>query len=209
MSRFHLRSYTLDDIEQLIDIQKECFPPPFPSELWWKPEQIECHVKYFPEGAICIEEHGTKKLVASSTSLIVDIDLAHPDHTWAEITDHGYIRNHNPQGNTLYGVDIAVRPSYRKRSLAKMMYSYRFDMVIKRHLKRFMTGARLAHYYRYREKLTPEEYAQEVIKGHLIDPTLTPVFKIGLRPIKVLHEYLPDEEASNCALLFQWTNPNL
>lgn len=37
-----IRNYTRADIPQLIDIQRECFPPPFPPELWWfDPQQLE------------------------------------------------------------------------------------------------------------------------------------------------------------------------
>jgi hypothetical protein len=58
-----LRNYAENDFEALIDIQRECFPPPFPSELWWTPEQLASHVRRFPEGAMCIEADG--KLVGS------------------------------------------------------------------------------------------------------------------------------------------------
>lgn len=35
--------------------------------------------------------------------------------------NNGYIRNHNRNGNTLYVVDIGVRPSYRKLGLGKWL----------------------------------------------------------------------------------------
>lgn len=30
-----IRNYREEDFAELIRIQKECFPPPFPEELWW------------------------------------------------------------------------------------------------------------------------------------------------------------------------------
>jgi len=84
----------------------------FPSELWWNEEQLLNHVTIFPEGALCAEVDG--RPVGSVTGLIVRMDGADLSHSWAEVTDNGYIRNHDPNGNTLYIVDIAVHPACRK-----------------------------------------------------------------------------------------------
>ena len=48
----------MKDFPDLIRIQRESFPPPFPSELWWNEEQLSNHVRFFPEGALCIEING-------------------------------------------------------------------------------------------------------------------------------------------------------
>ncbi|MCG0314696.1 MAG: GNAT family N-acetyltransferase, partial [Calditerricola sp.] len=79
-----IRRYTEGDFAELIRIQQECFPPPFPSELWWNEEQLASHVTRFPEGALCVEVDG--ELAGSMTTLIVRFDPAHPHHTWADIT---------------------------------------------------------------------------------------------------------------------------
>lgn len=133
-----IRNYTQEDFDELIKIQSECFPPPFPSELWWDKEQLTNHVSLFPEGALCIEVGG--ELAGSMTSLIVDFDPEHPQHTWEEVTDNGYIRNHNPNGNTLYIVDIAVRPSFRKYGLGKLMMQAMYHLVIQLGLERLLGG---------------------------------------------------------------------
>ena len=114
-----IRNYEGKDFPDLIRIQQESFPPPFPSELWWNEEQLSNHVRLFPEGALCIEING--EIVGSITGLIVRFDPQHPEHSWSEITDDGYIRNHDASGNTLYIVDICVLPAYRKLGLRKMV----------------------------------------------------------------------------------------
>ncbi len=57
-----IRRYTERDFAELIRIQQECFPPPFPSELWWNEEQLASHVARFPEGAVRGSERGTGRL---------------------------------------------------------------------------------------------------------------------------------------------------
>lgn len=73
-----IRNYEQKDFLELIRIQQECFPPPFPSELWWNREQLDNHVSLFPEGALCVEVN--RKIAGSMTGLLIDFHLDSPDH---------------------------------------------------------------------------------------------------------------------------------
>lgn len=200
-----VRNYTRADIPELLEIQMEAFPPPYPQEQLWSEEQLLTHLAVFPDGCHCAEVDGV--IAGSGTSLIVAFDPDGPDHTWAEVTDNGYIRTHNPEGDTLYGVDICVRPAYRRAGVARAIYRARFDLVVRLNLKRFVAGGRIPGYHRHAAALTPEEYLHRVVAGELTDPVLTPQIKSGMRPIRVIHDYLPDEESANCAVLIEWPNP--
>lgn len=197
-----VRPYTLADWDALYRIQRESFPPPYPEEQLWSREQIESHVRLFPEGALCAEADG--EVVASATTLIIQFDPAHPQHTWSEVTGDGFITPHNPQGDTLYGVDVAVRPDFRGKGVARALYQARYDLVRRLGLTRFMAAGRMPGYHKHAAQLTPDEYAAEVVAGRLIDPVITPQLKAGLKPVCVVHNYLPDEESGNNALLLEW-----
>jgi len=158
-----IRNYTPDDFDELIRIQQESFPPPFPSELWWNKEQLTNHVTLFPEGAVCVEVDGV--LAGSITGLLVTFDPAHPDHTWEEVTDSGYIRNHDPNGDTLYIVDICIRPSHRKLGLGKWMMQAMYELVVHKGLKRLLGGGRMPGYGRYADQMTAEAYLEKVVAG--------------------------------------------
>jgi ribosomal protein S18 acetylase RimI-like enzyme len=200
-----VRSYREDDFAALVDIQRASFPPPFPSELWWKREQIRSHLTVFPQGALCAEIDG--ELVGSATAHIIRWQPDHGARTWSEVSDDGYLRNHDPAGDTLYGVDIAVRPDFRRQGVARVLYQARYDLVCDLGLARFMAGSRLAGYHLQRARLTPEAYADAVCQGTLTDPVITPQLRAGLLPLRVVHGYLPDEDAGDCALLMEWRNP--
>lgn len=204
-----IRTYAVADVPGLTRIQSECFPPPFPESLWWTAGQIEAHVRTFPEGALCAEvmmPDGSTELVASATAHRVRIDLADLDHTWAEMTADGWLTNHDPAGDTLYGVDIAVRPAWRGRGVARALYEARFALVRRLGLRRLLCGSRLSGYHRHRDRLSPEAYAAEVVAGRLADPVVTPQLRLGLRPLQVVRGYLPDADSADCALLMAW-NP--
>ena len=200
-----IRNYQVSDIPEMIDIQKECFPPPFPVELWWNEEQLRSHIEKFPEGALCAEVDG--HLIGSMTGLITQFDPKHPQHTWEEVTDHGYIRNHRANGNSLYVVDISVRPAYRKCGIGKWLMQSMYETVVQLRLERLLGGGRMPGYHRYADQMTPEQYASAVMKGELRDPVITFLLRCGRTPVAVAHNYLEDEESCNHALLMEWKNP--
>ena len=202
-----IRNYEEKDIDALIRIQQESFPPPFPSELWWNKEQLMNHMTLFPEGALCVEIDG--EVVGSMTSLIVNYHPNDVDHTWEEITDNGYIRNHNRNGNTLYVVDIGVRPAYRKLGLGKWLMQSMYEVVVHQKLERLLGGSRMPGYHRYVNEMTAEQYVDAVIKGKLTDPVITFLLRCGRTPVKVVANYLEDAQSCNYALLMEWRNPFL
>lgn len=200
-----IRNYSKADFDDLIEIQSECFPPPFPQELWWNKKQLLNHVTLFPEGALCIEIDG--KVVSSLTGLCVQFNPTHPNHTWAEATDNGYITNHDPSGNTLYIVDISVRPSYRSLGLGKIMMQAMYHVVVNKGLDRLLGGGRIPGYHKHAGKMTANEYVQKVVKGELHDSVISFLLRCGRLPLAVVEDYLEDEESRNYGVLMEWKNP--
>jgi ribosomal protein S18 acetylase RimI-like enzyme len=200
-----IRNYEEKDFPSLIRIQQESFPPPFPSELLWNEQQLGNHINLFPDGALCIEVDG--EIAGSMTGLLVDYDPAHPDHSWEEITDKGYIRNHNPKGNTLYVVDISVRPSFRKLGLGKWLMLSMYEVVVHLGLDRLLGGGRMPGYLEKSNDMTPEQYVKSVVEGELKDPVLTFMLRCGRTPVKVVRNYLDDEESCHYGTLMEWKNP--
>jgi ribosomal protein S18 acetylase RimI-like enzyme len=200
-----IREYTRADFPDLIQIQRECFPPPFPSELWWNEEQLTHHVTLFPEGAHCIEIDGA--MAGSITGTLVRWSPTDPDHTWAEFTDRGYIRNLDRAGDTLYIVDISVRPSFRRLGLGKFLMQSMYDVVIAMRLKRLLGGARMPGYHKVADHMSPEEYLATILTGERQDPIITFLLRCGRVPVRVAPNYLDDEESRNYAVLMEWRNP--
>lgn len=199
-----IRNYTTEDFESLINTQRQAFPSPFPEDLLWNKEQLREHVTRFPEGAVCIEMDD--KIVASITTLIIYYkkgDL----HSWSEVTDNGYIRNHQPDGNTLYVVDICVNPAYRSLGLGKKMLYAMYDLVVELKLERLLGGGRMPNYHKWKEQLSPEEYLDRVVQGEIKDPVISFMLRCDRIPYGVVQDYLEDEESCDCAALMAWENP--
>src|SRR5687767_255292 len=92
-ARLVLRALKKSDIKAVQGLQRRCFPDIEP----WTTEQMESQLAIFPEGQIGVEYDGV--LVAAASSLIVDEEDFGAYHTFKEVSDNGFIRNHDPEGD--------------------------------------------------------------------------------------------------------------
>ncbi|TMV52760.1 GNAT family N-acetyltransferase [Paenibacillus mesophilus] len=198
-----VRPYTIDDYDALLTVQREAFPPPFPEELWWKKEQIAAHIAAYPEGAMVALCDG--EVAGSSTSLL--ITFTGKPHTWEEVSDNGYIQGaHEPDGDSLYGIDLCVRPAYRSKGIAGALYEARKQLVVRSGLKRFLAGCRIPGYNLHADRMDADEYVRRVVAGEFKDLVLSFMLRQGLTPVQVLDNYLEDDESLNKAVLVEWRN---
>lgn len=202
-----VHSYTEKDFADLIEIQRAAFPPPYPSELWWNAEQLHEHISHFPQGALCIEIDGV--LAGSMTSLLIHFDPAHPQHTWEEVTDNGYIRNHQPSGDTLYVADLCVHPHYRQWGLGKLMMQSMYEVVTAMGLTRLLGAGRMPGYHKVAQDYTPQQYVEAITQGKQYDPVISFLLRCGRTPLTIIENYLDDEESLHYAVLMEWQNPLL
>ena len=162
-----IRQINLDDFNQIVSLQERCFP----GNGTMVPEQFESQLTMFPEGQVCVEYEG--KVVASSSSLVLDFDLYTAWHSWKEIADGGFIRNHTLEGNTLYGIEIMVDPQFRGLRLARRLYDARKNLARRYNLMCIIIGGRIPGYAKYAQQMNAREYVDKVINKTLIDPVLT------------------------------------
>jgi predicted amidohydrolase/GNAT superfamily N-acetyltransferase len=171
----------------------------------WNNEQYIAQLTRFPEGQLVIEDNGV--IIAAAFSMIVDYTRFGDNHTYAEITGGGYLTHHNPNGETLYGVDIFVHPKHRNLRLGRRLYDARKDLCRRLNLRRFIAGGRIPGYAKYAEKFTPVQYIEEVKKREIHDPVLSFQLANGFHVRKLLTNYLPaDGESLGYATLLEWVN---
>lgn len=202
-----IRSYTEADFTELITIQSEAFPPPYPAELWWNREQLQNHVTLFPEGALCVEVAG--ELAGSVTGFLMNFDPEAAGASSYVVRGYGRRLSHyaSAGGNTLYIADLCVRPGYRKLGLGKELVQSLYHVVVEQKLERLLGAGRMPGYHRVAGQMTAEEYLAGVIAGSWSDPVITFLLRCGRSPVRVVAGYLEDEESGNYAALMEWRNP--
>ena len=199
--KIRLRQLERSDHEALVHLQLRCFPKMKP----WDPKQFESQLETFPEGQFGIEIDG--RLVASAACLIVDYSDYSDWHDWREISDNGFIRNHDSEGDTLYGIEIQVDPEFRGMKLARRLYERRKEICREHNLARMVIGGRIPGFAKYQKEMTPQEYVERVMIKAIYDPVLTTQLANGFMLQQIIPDYFPsDEDSAGYATCLEWPN---
>lgn len=201
-----IRNVTLEDIPEIVELQKQSFPYMAVDGLIWHQHHLESHIKIFPAGQFCAESDG--RIIASASSLVISMGSdCHADHTWRQATANGMFTNHTLKGDSLYGADVSTHPESRRFGIATMLYDARKNLATKLNLRRIIAGGRMFNYCEYANKMSAQEYAQKVVNGELKDLVLSFQLKNGFKFIKILPNYMKDSRSLNYATFIEWLNP--
>ena len=200
--KLHLRNITMDDYDDIKEIMDMVYSNAGGA---WTKKELKSMLHYFPEGQICVEDNG--KLVAAAFSLIIHYAEYGDNHTYKEITGNGTLKNHDSDGDTLYGIDVFVHPKYQGLRLGRRLYDGRKELCEKLNLRAIIAGGRIPGYKKYSQKLTPREYIEKVRNKEIFDPILTFQLANDFHIRKVLTNYMPDDkESKSYATLLEWIN---
>ncbi|MFL5729787.1 MAG: GNAT family N-acetyltransferase [Cytophagaceae bacterium] len=200
--KLNLRNITMDDYGDIKEIMDMVYSNAGGA---WTKKELKSMLHYFPEGQICVEDNG--KLVAAAFSLIINYAEYGDNHTYKEITGNGTLKNHDADGDTLYGIDVFVHPKYQGLRLGRRLYDGRKELCEKLNLRAIIAGGRIPGYKKYSQKLTPREYIEKVRNKEVFDPILTFQLANDFHIRKVLTNYMPDDkESKSYATLLEWIN---
>jgi len=194
-----IRKMEKRDAPQLAHLQEVVFPDLIPEERM-KDIHFSSHVDLFPEGQWVAEIDG--KIAGSTSSIRYHFDPEHPEmHRFADLFDDGFMRTHQPEGNWLYGMDMAVFPEFRGLGIARRLYRARQKVVNTMGLKGQVTVGMLNGFAAHAKDYSLEEYYQALKNGDLMDPTVSVQQKIGFNMISLMTDYLSDPTCGNAGVL--------
>jgi GNAT superfamily N-acetyltransferase len=193
----------------LAKIQPILFPTLTLDELF-REEQYLHHLQLFPQGQFTGLAHVHDKWVVAGSTVTFRVDWHFFDqvHSFLEAIADGWLDNHDPEGDWLYGGDMSVHPDYRGLGLASKLYDARKALAQRLNLKGEVAGGMLPGYHRYRDHMSIEAYVERVSAGELTDPTLTPQLKNGFKVKRILYDHITDPRSDNCAALIVRPNPH-
>lgn len=200
--KLSLRHLRLEDYPDLRKVMDAVYPGLGGA---WPEKKFRAQLTVFPEGQICIEDHGV--VVAAAFAVVVDYDKFGDQHTYDEITGDAYLTTHDPNGDVLYGVDVFVSSEYHGMRLGRRLYEARKELCQSLNLKSIVAGGRIPNYKNYASQYTPQAYIEEVKRKEIYDPILTFQLSNDFEVKRVLKDYLPeDKESHGYATLLEWHN---
>jgi len=141
--KIKVRKARIDDLEDILLVEKEAWP----KGLRASQKMYESRLETFPQGTFVAKVNG--KIEGVVVTEILNSELINHIRTWNEVTDNGYIRNtHNPEGDTVYGVNLSVSPSAQKR-VAITLLEVVGKLAIEYNLKQGLLGGRIPGFAKY------------------------------------------------------------
>lgn len=203
IKNIELRYLTVDDYKELKKAMIEAYQN-MPNAYWSK-RHILALVNKFPEGQILLTVNG--KIAGCALSILIDSSNFEEQHTYREITGDFTFNTHIPNGDTMYGIDVFIKPAFRGLRLGRRLYDYRKELCEKLNLKGIVFGGRIPNYHKYAEILNPKEYLEKVKSKDIHDPVVDFQLSNDFHPTRVLKGYLEGDTASNeYAILMRWDN---
>jgi len=203
IENIELKYLTVDDFEELKSATLESYGGVLDS--FWKRDHIARLTTIFPNGQVVIKIDG--KLAGCALSLVVDYDKIEDNHTYADIIEGDKFKNHDLEGDVLYGIDVFIKPEYRGLRLGRRLYDYRKEICEELNLKGIVFGGRMPNYHKHKNELTPKEYIEKVKRKEIHDPVLNFQISNDFHPLRVIKGYLEGDTASNeYAVLMEWDN---
>ena len=203
IENIELSLLSLDDYQELKQIMIEAYTTlddPYREE-----HQIKFLIDKFPEGQVVIKVN--EQIAGCALSIKVDYAAFDDSHTYNEITGNDTFNTHRSYGDTLYGVDVFIKPEFRGLRLGRRLYDYRKELCERANLKGITFGGRIPNYHKYSEQISPKEYIDKVKRKEIHDPVLNFQISNDFYPARIIKGYLEGDKGSNdYAVLLKWSN---
>jgi GNAT superfamily N-acetyltransferase len=199
LDKYILRTPLPEHAKQQATLQKVVFPTLSTQELITE-EKYKKHLDIFPEGQFIVMDG--EYVIASSTTIRQNYHKGH--HTFLEISDDLWLGTHNPNGQWIYGLDVSVHPEYQGKGIGREIYNARQEVSRQLGCLGQMTAGMPIGYHKVKDQMTIAEYSDKLLKGEIIDPTVTAQTKCGFILVEPLFNYLDDPRSGNCSILMYW-----
>lgn len=217
MYTFNIRGLSREDLPQIMAVERSAWEPEWQATE----DKFAARIKTFPEGVIGI--FFQKQLAGMTGSMIFDFNIKELPgfhKNWQEITGDGYITTHNPEGNALYIVSVAVHERFQGQGLGKKLVMAQKELARRKNLDLVVLGARIPGFRGYLTKKYPGQLPtgndlEKEAKVYLFSkrddgkPADLEIrfyhsycdFRIG----KLIADFGPDEASCNFGVLMVWS----
>lgn len=208
-SHVHVTNTRPEHVPALAALQHVVFPTLTDEELLSE-AQYHKHLEIFPEGqfvALAMID-GQEVPIGSTSTFRTNFDFDDYEHTFLDAVAHGWLTNHDPHGEWLYGADMNVHPAYRGLRVGRRLYEARRQLARRLNLRGEIAGALMPGYHVHNTHLTVAQYVLRVWQGVIHDPTLSMQIRNGFKVRGILYDHISDPRSNNAATLIVRDNPH-
>lgn len=191
-----IKNVTLSELSEVLRVEGEAWP----AEIRAEQNKFASRLKIFPSGFIAAYEND--HMVGISTSQIIN----YPSNitSWEEVTDKGFITNHDPSGNTLYIVSLGVSKFKQRQGIGTKLISQQIKLARNLGLKTIVLGARIPEYYSYSNIPVNYYVGMTQTTGQPLDKEIRFYSRSGFKIERIVHDYMfNDPESLNYGIIMK------
>lgn len=213
LDRLTVQNTSVEYAEQVCRVVRRAFQVDLDEECddCMKPYHVAQQIERFPEGqfiAVHREDDDSNLVVGMASTMRISRPPTEKALEWMEQLGDLGIKNHEPDGDWLYGVEMAVRPMYHRNGIGTELYKARFQLVKDLNLRGWYAVGMLMGYETYADDMDVATYGKKVISGELVDPTVTMQMNRGFEAWEVVTDYIDEPVAGDAGVLIVWHNPD-
>ena len=181
-----------------------------PSAGIFSEADVLAHIEGFPEGQFAAQRTGgpgAGACIGMAATMRTSRPPTAPPLPWLEAIGDMRLSAHEPNGDWLYGVEMAVWPMYRRSGIGSGLYAARFALVQHLNLCGMYAVGMLMGYHQHADEMDVIAYGNKVIAGEIKDPTVTMQLNRGFRAERVVTDYCDEPAAGDAGVLLVWENP--
>jgi GNAT superfamily N-acetyltransferase len=172
---FTIRNYCSVHYEEVKALMQACFADM--GSIYSTYEELELLSSLYPHGQILF--FANDELVAANFSRIVPFDKYKLRHTQVDCANLDSFLNDAINGDSVYGLDVIVKPDYQSSKIGKQIVKEFLDRVFSGNFKYMLGISRIVNYHKYADSMSALEYAEEVKARRINDPVLGFHFSYG------------------------------
>jgi hypothetical protein len=198
--------FSADDLtDKFVELSQKVWGEICEGKFVWTKEMVLSHFRICPEQIYCGFLNGD--ITATLTFMYENESVILLHTPWLEKTDDGLLTNHQPSGNTVFGVDLSVVSGSPANISSRIVLSAILINVIGDGLKGVYLGARIPSYHKHSQMNVREYVFGKRKSGKPLDPELYFYLKNGFEIVDIIPEYMEDPESLNYGVLIRWKNP--
>jgi GNAT superfamily N-acetyltransferase len=147
LARLEVRVAVPSDVPAILTLISRAYPG-FGN---YSAGQVLGQINNFPEGQFVAVLEGA--VVGYCASSRIDEAIALAPHDWTTITGNGFGSRHDPTGDWLYGIEMAVDDRQRGLRIGKRLYEARRALAERLKLRGIVFGGRMPNYTRSKLKV--------------------------------------------------------
>ena len=196
-------------IRAFVSVNQEVWGSLVSQDVIWNEEAVQSQFSICPQLQYCAILDGN--VIGTVSTIYIDYDDALQCKNWKQLSANRMFQTHNPDGDSLFGLDLSVLPKFQAKGVAgSIIETTIYETVVLQEKRGVFLGSRIPSFHKHSNTRTVEDHVfGKKRDGKTMDPEIRLYQREGFEALKIVPDYIEDPESLNYGVLMFWKNKEL